>query len=56
MPDICMGRREECPKAKTCYRITATPSYYQSYSSFESSCNKESEYQYYIKMEKKKAR
>jgi len=31
MPDIAMCNGDGCAKRDTCYRATATPSYYQSY-------------------------
>ena len=35
MPDISMCRNESCPLKEGCYRYTATPSFWQSYSSFQ---------------------
>ncbi len=35
MPDISMCRNEECEKNKRCYRFTAPPSTWQSYSDFK---------------------
>lgn len=35
MPDISMCRNETCPIKNTCYRYTATPNKYQSFSSFK---------------------
>jgi hypothetical protein len=34
MPDITMCLRHECPKAPTCWRFSAEPNQYQSYSFF----------------------
>jgi hypothetical protein len=39
MPDISMCLNEHCPLRKTCYRFTAKPSYYQSYSMFHFNIN-----------------
>ena len=34
MPDITMCTQTLCPNASICHRITAKPSYWQSYSTF----------------------
>lgn len=35
MPDITMCKNETCKKKEDCYRFTATPSRFQSYSNFQ---------------------
>ena len=35
MPDIAMCTTTDCPQKEKCYRYTAIPSYWQSYSLFE---------------------
>ena len=34
MPDIAMCQNEKCSRRKDCYRYTANPSVYQTYSDF----------------------
>jgi len=36
MPDITMCQNHKCPKRETCYRYTAEPSNWQSYTVFTS--------------------
>lgn len=50
MPDISMCTSENCQMKDSCYRVQAKPSTYQSWSNFEYSCNEESGFCDYIKV------
>lgn len=52
MPDISMCMKKECPKRETCYRATAIPDRWQSFSKFQD-CDEESNYRYYMEIDKK---
>lgn len=54
MPDISMCTSENCPMRHSCYRVQAKPSTYQSWSNFEYTCNKDSGFCEYIKLNKEK--
>jgi hypothetical protein len=53
MPDITMCVNKNCSESQNCYRFLAKPNRYQSYSTFENSCNKENNYEYKIELKKK---
>lgn len=49
MPDITMCEAKFCPQAKFCYRKTAKPDRWQSYSHLEQFCNAGTNYPYFIR-------
>ena len=50
--DITMCTSIDCPMKDTCYRIQATPEpRWQSYANFEYTCNENSGYEDYIRIE-----
>ena len=48
MPDITMCYSNNCPERQNCYRYTAKPSMYQSWSNFEYVCNENSGFEDFI--------
>lgn len=54
MPDITMCASENCPEREECYRTQAKPSKLQSWSNFEYTCNEESGFCDFIKMNRRK--
>lgn len=54
MPDISMCTSVTCPMKDTCYRVQAKPSQYQSWCNFEYTCNEDSGFCDYIKLNNEK--
>lgn len=48
MADITMCLAEKCQKKDKCYRCTAVPSYYQSWSDLTNFCNEDNNYKFFI--------
>ena len=53
MPDITMCCNYKCKIRDTCYRATAKPDNYQSYSDFKGVCDGNNGWFYYIKIMKR---
>lgn len=53
MADITMCTSDDCPVKDNCYRHLAKPSQIQSYSNFEYTCNEESGFNDFIKIERR---
>lgn len=49
MADITMCASENCPRKQECYRTTAKPDNWQSWSDFGSVCNEKNCFEYLIK-------
>lgn len=57
MPDITMCSSSHCPERNNCYRAMAKPNKYaQSYTNFEYTCNEDSGFNEFIKMNLKEKR
>lgn len=56
MPDISMCLSDNCPMRDSCYRAQAKSSQYQSWCNFEYTCNEESGFCDYIKLNKDSGR
>ena len=54
MPDITMCASENCLEREECYRAQAKPSELQSWNNFEYTCNEESGFCDFIKMNRRK--
>ena len=51
MPDITMCASKDCPERNNCYRAIVKPNKYaQSYTNFEYTCNEDSGFNEFIKM------
>lgn len=48
MADMTMCSSENCPEINSCYRATAKPTKWQSWSNFEYTCNEESGFEDFI--------
>lgn len=48
MADITMCLAEKCERKDRCYRSTAVPGYYQSWSDLKNFCNKDNHYKFFI--------
>lgn len=48
MADITMCLAEKCERKDRCYRNTAVPSYYQSWSDLKNFCNEDNNYKFFI--------
>ena len=54
MADITICASENCPEREECYKAQAKPSKLQSWSNFEYTCNEESGFCDFIKMNRRK--
>lgn len=54
MPDITMCMSQNCPEKNNCYRATAKPDVYQSWSNFEYTCNENSGFDDFIANDRNK--
>lgn len=52
MPDITMCTSQNCPERQNCYRATAKPNEYQSWSNLEYVCNENSGFEDFINNKK----
>lgn len=51
LADITMCSSKHCPVRKNCYRSTAKPCNFQSWSNFEEVCNENNDFHVFIKSE-----